>query len=62
MTRRHPLDAGMIAADEHYAERPDDPPYDCPGCAGGEKWPADEAVWTCPVCDTEYSEHGEPTA
>jgi hypothetical protein len=37
-------------------QEPDDdgPPYDCPGCQGGDKWPVDEPVWRCPVCDTEY--------
>jgi rubrerythrin len=51
----HPLDGNMIAADAHYD--PDDgPPWDCLGCQGGDKWPADEAVWRCPVCDTEYQD------
>ena len=48
---RHPLDGNAIAADEHYAED------DCPGCGGGDKWPKDEEVWCCPVCDTEFHDH-----
>lgn len=30
------------------------PDYDCPGCQGGDKWPVNESVWRCPVCDAEY--------
>ena len=45
---RHPLDGNAIAADAHYADS------ECDGCAGGDKWPADQHVWLCPVCDAEY--------
>lgn len=34
--------------------------WDWPGCGGSAKWLSDKSVWRCPVCDTEYSEHGEP--
>lgn len=29
---------------------------DCPGCQGGDKWPNDQEVWRCPVCDAEYQD------
>jgi ribosomal protein L37AE/L43A len=51
---RHPLDGNMIAADEHYADQ------DCEGCRGGDKWPASESVWRCPVCDAEYYDTDAP--
>ena len=35
-----------------------EPPWDCTGCGGGDKWPISEEVWRCPVCDTEYHDHG----
>ena len=34
------------------------PPWACPGCAGGDKWPIAESIWRCPVCDTEYYDNG----
>lgn len=55
----HPLDGNMIAADDHYERDDHEPPWDCDGCAGGDKWPIDEEVWCCPVCDTEYHENGK---
>ena len=63
---------GLRAAINHAAPAPlfffddgtsdEDPPYDCEGCRGGDRWPADADVWRCPVCDTEYWQEEEQTA
>ena len=29
----------------------------CPGCRGGDKVPAHEPVWRCPVCDAEWHDY-----
>jgi hypothetical protein len=48
--------AALIEMEKPVETEDREPPYDCPGCGGGDKWPADEAVWVCPVCDAEYSD------
>lgn len=53
MNDRHPLDGNMIAADEYYEGQ------ECPGCAGGEKWPEDESFWQCPVCENIFIDDDE---
>jgi len=48
-----------ITGEEHPLEFLSEPPWDCPGCAGGDKWPITESVWLCPACDTEYHDNGD---
>lgn len=47
-----------MTGESHPLEFIDEPPWDCTGCAGGDKWPVNQEVWRCPVCDTEYHDHG----